>query len=1505
MPFDSPQDIFDTNELLGLSAQDQDDPLEPVQPMQALQAMQPVQPMKAKVPSIPEFREFGDTRATRKNIYDQVLAATQGVAPVSNQLHTLRLSGVEYIDPDSYSKKDQKQAILSGGSKGRRMRGTWELVDNTTGDVLDSKQQVIASVPYLSDRGTFINNGTEYSLRNQQRLRPGVYTRIKENGEIESHANVLPGKGVSHRYFLDPEKGVFYMRFGQAKLPLMPLIKAMGVPSQQIKEAWGPDLYAANYAADDAAAYKKIKEKVLKPADREGDDNETQREKLVRRFAEMELDPTVTQRTLGSPHTGLTPDAIMDITKKLVSVSRGESPVDDRDALPYQTIMGPEDLYSERIARDSGNARRQLLWKMSGKGNLQGMPSSALKSQLESALLGSGLGQALEEVNPAEMLDQLYSISRMGEGGIPSNDAVPDEARNVQSSHMGFIDSLRTPESFKVGVDLFMARNSRKGKDGMIYTRLKDAKTGDLVWRSPQDVADMAVTFPTALEKYHDFKRVPAMQKGELTWTNRNDIDYIIPDFEGSFSPLANMVPMKSMVKGQRVAMASRMATQALPLQDAEAPLVQSALPGTKGERSYEEEYAKHMGATHAEKGGQVLSVGPEGIKVRYDDGTTEEHELYDNLPFNRKTLLYQTPVVKPGDTFKPGQLLAKSNYTDGTGATALGKNFRVAYVPWQGKNFEDAVVISESAAKRLTSEHMHQHELELDDKTKVSRRHFISMFPGKFDKATLAKLDERGIVRPGTEVQTGDPLILATKQRELADNKIHKRKQAGYNDASVTWEHNDPGVVTDVVDGKNGPVVVVKSFSSMKVGDKMSGRYGDKGVVADIIPDSQMPHDGEGNPFELLLNPLGIVSRVNPAQILEAKLGKLAQKLGRPIKVEDFDDSRDMVEWASDLLKRHDISDTDDILDPNSERKIPGIFTGSRFMMKLHHTSENKGQARGSGAYTMDDEPAKGGETGSKRISLLDSNALLAHGATETLRDAGAIRGQRSEDWWLQFMQGYTPKAPKVPMVYQKFVNQLKASGINVINKGTQTNVMALTDKDVNTLAGDRLITNGESVRWDHRLRPIDGGLFDEKLTGGHGGTKWSAIQLHEPMPNPVMEEPIRRMLGLTQKQFEGVISGAEELPKYGRGTQAIAKALGGLNLDQEITRARDAIAGSSKTEKDLAIRRLGFLKSAKNLGINPNEWMLTRAPVLPPAFRPISMMGNGMPLVSDPNYLYKELIEANDNYKTMRKEVGAEGAGPERLATYHAFKAVTGLGDPISQKSQDKGVRGILSGIFGTSPKFGHVQRKLISSTVDNVGRAVITPNPEYDMDTVGIPEEKAFDIYGKFLARRMRRNGMPLTNAMKHIRDKSELARKALVEEMEERPVFINRAPVLHKFGIMAFKPQLVKGDAMQVSPLIVKGFNADFDGDAMQYHVPSSAEAVKEAYERLLPSRSLISPADFKSPVHAPSNEYLGGLYHATTSKSKRGVRIFHSMADARKAYERGDISIDDPVKILGR
>lgn len=1455
--------------------------------------------VKPALGSQPTMRSFDDIGATRSAIFGGIVASASSIQPLVNKAHTLSVSDVGWDDPDEYkSIALQKKAILSGGTMSRNLKATLNLQDTATGDIIDSRRTTLARIPYLSNRGTYILNGTEYTLANQMRLKPGIFTRITHSGEVESHANIMPGKGASHRYSLDPEKGTFSIAFGQSKVPVVSLLKAMGATDKQLRQSWGNEIYAANAVEDDPRNLDKIFSKVGKLAKDEAVTPENKIKSILSAFGKMEVDPEVTTRTLGQPFSGVSLDAILATTKKLLSVHRKESDPDDRDAMAYQNMVGPEDLFSERI-KSAHRIMRPLLWKASFKKDLSPFTAGFMDSHVNGAITTSGLGQPLEEVNPADLLNQVTRVSRLGEGGIPSLQSVPEEARNVQPSHFGFIDPLLTPESLRVGVDSRLSINCRKGLDGLVYSKFRDVNTGEDSWKTPKETADMTIAFPGQM-KNPASKRIAALVGGKLQYVPRADVDYELPKMENSFNQLANMIPLKSATKGQRVMMGARMLTQALPLQNAEAPHVQSGMPD-EDDRSYEEEYGKHMGSVYSEVAGQVTKIDKDHITIKGDDGKEYKNELHDNLPFNRKTFLHNTSVVKLGDVVGPSQLLAKSNYTNDKGTTALGLNLKTAYIPYKGYNFEDAIVISEAAAKKLTSEHMYQHEASFTGDTKQGKKTFLTLFPSEYGKREMENLGDDGIIRPGTIVQQGDPLVFQAGIISRAHNQQVGRSKTGFQNTSVTWDHENEGIVTDVNVTKKGVAVTVKSYNPSKVGDKLSGRYGDKGVISAVVPDDHMPKNADGSPFEILLNPLGVISRVNPSQMIEAALGKIAEKTGKRYAIKDFEDIPDLTEFALAELKKNNLKDKEDIEDPITGKKIKDIFTGSRFFMKLHHTAESKGQGRGVGGYTSEETPAKGGDDGSKRLALMDVNALLSHGAHEVLRDAHSIRGQKNEDYWAAFMGGKAMPIPRIPLVYKKFMAQLQASGISPVRSGSKTQVMALTDQDVDRLSGDREIKKSDTVDWENGLRPSGGGLFDPSLTGGHGGNLWSHVKLHESMPSPVMEEPIRRVLGLTVNKFRDVIGGKEKINGIS-GPSAIGKALSAINLDQEILKARTAIASGKKSYRDDAVKKLGYLKSAQDLNIHPSSWMLNKVPVLPPIFRPVSVMkDNGLPMVGDANYLYKELIDTNNEFKEASKSFS--DLSDHRLSLYDSFKAVTGLGEVNNPKLEKKNVKGILKQVFGDSPKYGVVQRKLLASNVDMVGRAAITPNPELDMDEVGLPEDRAWAIYKPFIMRRLVKQGVDRFKALDIIDKKEKIGLNAMMAEMAARPVIITRAPVLHRYGVMAFKPKLIKGSTLQVPPLIVKGFNADFDGDAMNYHVPTTDEAVKDAMEKMLPSSNLFSVRNFKAH-QLPMNEYQGGLYTATAPPSKRSERYFKTKLDAIKAHRAGEIDSNDKIVIVG-
>ncbi|KKN22198.1 hypothetical protein LCGC14_0917720, partial [marine sediment metagenome] len=1529
----------------------------------------------------PTMREFGDVPATRQLIFDNVLAAFKDRYPVSNERYTLELADLKYRAPKDFNPADQKKAIMRGRTLGWNMTGQWRLVDNATSKVVDKmKSQLVMQVPYLTDRGTFIFNGNEYTVASQMRLRPGVYSRVKENGLIEAHFNVKGGTGPSFRVHMEPETGIFRMHVGQANLKLYPILRSMGFTDKALLSAWGRDLLHANVAAADPRAVQRAHAKLVVPRmekaarykhsklsvnyvqvgtlqqcmqcylfeglnscqvvqgfiapqgwcvlwntpgmgkfaqdadaqrarvkfvgtivcddsksgkqwiylkvhpglvqaawqaldeqdvnceprfdkphitvlkhdetmaliekygnkwkqvcgngrrvqfslqnamvnldpegwdtmDRvwfleirspqlrafrksldlpelpQGDDGEqpfhitvavqpkakrergastldtlfngeddqlkaafatieqitklawlyrrveafekragctpantadheakchhcgdccsikiamedtvcdtgvycpfldkesklcdvyderfdvnpichpidalfkigmapkhcgyaldyagytsklttvppngivkqlaqeladtlvkrarqrrgtsngtvllpfsledktgsvvaldspqdtmlaklaavvdlsdpieelgdsapellerqqeaarmlrdnpaaprtegkaelatvlphkakpklTQKEReqveqedvkaawkaLIGRydyyftkkadteygpqiqavFERMELDEDTTEQTLGQRSKNVSPTLIVDVTKKLIDINQGRAETDDRDSLAFQRILGPEDLFSERVARDAGGTGRRILWRSTLKSNVQHIAPGVLSPQMRSLLLKSGLASPLEEVNPLEIFDQQVRVTRMGEGGMSSNDAVPDEARNVQPSHFGTIDPIRAPEGMKIGVDSRISHKTYKGSDGKLYADMIDTKSGELKRVSAQELAHSAVAFPGELARKS--KKVRAMVNSrQLAYIDRKDVDYELPHTSHMFTATSNLVPMVSAIKGGRLLMGAKMATQALPLRDPETPFVQNAYDIGKG--SFENMYGERVGAIRAQGPGFIEEITRDHIKVRYAGGDIVKHPLYNNFPFNRKTYLHNTPAVKIGDRVDKGALLAKSNYTDNEGSIAIGKNMRVAYMAYKGFNADDAIVISESAAQQLSSEHMYTSKFKPADNQEVDKRAFLSLFPGRFDKRQMGTIDANGIVKPGTVVNFGDPLVLAVEKRKPRGGGVIRSRKMLYTDVADTWEHEAPGTVTDVDRMKGGWKVLTKAYSPMLVGDKLSNRYGGKGVVSKIVADDQMPHDKDGSPIEIILSPLGVVSRVNPAQLIETALGKVSKKTGKPYKLQGFMDES-YIDFAKRELQRAGLSDTEDLIDPLTSRKIPKVFTGHAYIMKLHHMAEPKAAGRDVGAYTAEGIPAGGGQEGAKRIGTGELSALLSHGATNLLRDAKVVRGQRNDDYWRALRLGYPPPSPKVPLVYEKFLAHLQGAGINLKKKGDVTHLFASTDETIDQLSAGP-ITVPETVRGD-RLDPIAGGLFDVGKTGGHG---------------------------------------------------------------------------------------------------------------------------------------------------------------------------------------------------------------------------------------------------------------------------------------------------------------------------------------------------------------------------------------------------------------------------------
>jgi DNA-directed RNA polymerase beta subunit len=1455
-----------------------------------------------KLPS--HLREMHDTETARNWLYEDTIAALNKRFPVEDDQFRLSLHNIK-LEPKTYGLPQQKDALLKNRQLRVPVMGTWRLTDKASGTVLDERDDTLMQLPYLTERGTTIYNGNEYSSVSQSRLKPGAYIRVRKSGEPEAFFNVRPRTGKSFRIWMEPDTGVFRVHVGQANIPLYQLMRAAGADDHQLLKQWGPEILTANMQAAKAQDLAKLYARFAGAAADERADDTTKQQSLRELLGKSELDPDVIARTLGIAEAkGVDANMLMRAAQKMLNVSRREEEADDRDAPKFSNVLGIEDLIPERIQNDAGRLATNLLWKIRRDRSLKRLPPAALNPYVDNYLFGSRLTMPLEETNPLAILEQMSRVTKLGEGGISSAESITDEARNVNNGQFGFIDPVTGPEGMNIGIDVRTAYRTFKGRDRQLYAEFVDPKTGDKKYMRPEDLDNAVIAFPGEMKQPGDM--ATAMANGKMREVPKSEVTLEVPSFAHMNSAATSLNPMPTGFQPARAFYGAKFWSQYMPQAKGEVPLVDSIMPDS--DDTVSEHYGRLIGTLKAPAAGTVSSVTEEAITVRDAQGGAHKIELVKHFPFNRLTGISYFPTVKKGDPVTPGQMLAHSNFTDPTsGSLVMGQNLRTAVIPYKGRSYEDAYVISQSAAQRLATERLYGFDQEAKHGVELGRNRYASLFPQRFKKAQLEKLDEHGVASPGSILEKGDPIILAVGPKLLGPEdvqlgRLHKALRHAQTDKATVWDHDYPGLVVDAVNLRGGAKVNIAAQVPVKVGDKLSTRYGLKGVVGTIVPDDEMPRDaGTDAPYDLLLNPMGILSRVAPAQLAEMQLAKLAKITGKQVRIPQEAPEEGWNEWALKQLKDANIPESEALFDPGMGRTLPPVATGYTYTMAFHHLGEKKLSERGSTgvSYTSDEQPSRGGGESqqAKKMSQMDMTALLAHGATEVIKDAQVIRGAKNDEFWKALKLGLPLPEPKVPFVYNKFLNTLKAGGINIRDQGNIMTLLPMTDDDVLAMSRGKIENSGLV---DDDMSPIKGGLFDVGRTGGLPGKLWSHLELNEPMPNPVFEEPIRRLLGLTQKQLEGVIAGTEQINGK-TGGAGLRAALEAIDIDREIAVAKEEAHKRRGSARDNAIKKIGYLSAAKKQGLHPSKWMVTKVPILPPTFRPMSRMGD-VTLQADLNELYRDLVETNTTIGDLRKDLPESALASERMNLYGALSAAYGLGDPITPEGRSKRLKGAIRQIIGDSPKTGLFQSRVLSKPVDVVGRGVVTPDPNLDMDSVGIPEDSAWVLYKDFVVRHLVRRNIPAHRALEMVKLREPTAKAALEAEMKERPVIVDRAPTWHKFNLLAFYPHITDGTTVRVSPLITKGFTMDFDGDAVNFHVPISDKAVTQAKERMLPSRNLFSLTDLRSIRHSPQQELGLGLYQLTQDPTKRPVQRFATTEAALSAYRRGELRVNDPIEI---
>lgn len=748
----------------------------------------------------------------------------------------------------------------------------------------------------------------------------------------------------------------------------------------------------------------------------------------------------------------------------LLNFADGIGEADDTDHLGNKRVRCVGELIQEKFRTGLVKMKKNIHDKMSTSDLSQVSINSlinpkALSSAVNQFFNSDSLSQFMDQTNPLAELTNKRRLSALGRGGL-TRDRASSAVRDVHPTHYGRICPIETPEGQNIGLITNLACYARINKFGFIetpYRKVKDSiidnEAGHEVYLTADQernhiIAEANVQVDSDNRIIDEY--VNARNNGEYITARREDVDLIDASPKQIVSIAAACIPFLENDDGKRALMGSNMQRQALPLLNPEAPYVGTGLEGKIAHDSGE--------AYIADRDGTVAYADATKIIINSDDGEELTYNLRKFIRSNKRTCINQTPIVKVGDRIKKGQIIADGPSMD-NGELALGQNVLIAFTTWHGYNYEDAVVISKRCVSDDLFTNLIIEEYSVDRrKTKLGEEDFTRAIPN-CSEDRLAHLDDKGVVLPGTEVKEGDILVGKTtpKGETTETNNDHllkaifSSKSDDEKDSSLRVPHGGEGIVLDVhrfsrAAGDELPSDVIESIKvyviqkrKIQVGDKMSGRHGNKGVISRVLPVEDMPYLPDGTPVDILLSPMGVPSRMNIGQVLEVQLGYACKKLGLKVSTPVFDGASN--EEIAQFMKKANIdSDGKTTLydGQTGERFDSRVAVGVMYMIKLDHMVEDKIHARAVGPYSVVTQQPLGGkaQNGGQRFGEMEVWALEAYGAAYMLQEMLTIK---SDDMvgrnktYEAILKGRNIPKPNMPESTRVLIKELQGLGINV----------------------------------------------------------------------------------------------------------------------------------------------------------------------------------------------------------------------------------------------------------------------------------------------------------------------------------------------------------------------------------------------------------------------------------------------------------------------------------------